>query len=60
MKKPKFKDRYGGAHKNPLPVSLPPHQLGRQCPKCGRGNAPWLSTCPCGPDYKIIASNTTT
>jgi len=28
---------------------LLPHQLGWQCPKCGRGNAPWQPTCPCGP-----------
>ena len=24
------------------------------CPKCGRGNSPFLQTCPCHPDtYKI-------
>jgi len=22
---------------------------GWKCPVCGRGNAPWLSTCPCTP-----------
>jgi hypothetical protein len=26
---------------------LPPHQLGWKCPVCGRGNAPWMATCPC-------------
>ena len=25
------------------------HQLGWQCPKCGRGNAPFVHQCPCGP-----------
>lgn len=32
------------------PYPLPPHQLGWQCPKCGRGNAPFVHTCPCGPN----------
>lgn len=30
--------------------ALPPPQLGWQCPKCGRGNAPWVSSCQCGPN----------
>ena len=28
---------------------------GWRCPKCGRGNAPWNATCPCGPDVKTIS-----
>lgn len=26
---------------NPIPSS------GWTCPSCGRGNAPWIATCPC-------------
>ncbi len=37
----------------PIPTPLPPHQLGWQCPKCGRGNAPWNAVCPCGPAFSI-------
>ena len=25
--------------------------MGWQCPKCGRGNAPFVHQCPCGPSY---------
>lgn len=32
---------------------------GWYCPKCGRVNAPWVSTCPCGPTTITIHSNTT-
>ena len=32
---------------------------GWQCPKCGRGNAPWMSSCPCGPAYTVTFGNDT-
>lgn len=36
--------------KSPMPA---PHALtGWQCPACGRGNAPWNATCPCGPHLR--------
>lgn len=41
---------YGSQCHTP-PALLPP-QLGWQCPKCGRGNAPWKGTCDCGPSYR--------
>ena len=30
--------------------------MGWQCPKCGRGNAPFVHQCPCGPAYNIQSS----
>lgn len=30
--------------------------MGWQCPKCGRGNAPFVHQCPCGPAYITWAS----
>ena len=39
------------------PPNLPPHQLGWQCPKCGRGNAPWKPSCECGPNIAITISD---
>jgi DNA-directed RNA polymerase subunit RPC12/RpoP len=42
----------------PIPA-LPPHQQGWQCPKCGRGNAPWNATCPCGPEFHVITTTGT-
>jgi hypothetical protein len=41
------------------PPALPPHQLGWQCPKCGRGNAPWKASCECGPAFYVNATNST-
>ena len=35
-------------------------QYGWVCPKCGRANAIWVATCPCGPDVKTITTTTTT
>lgn len=35
-----------------IPMSPPwlnPSQQGWICPRCGRGNAPWVSQCPCVP-----------
>lgn len=40
--------------------AVPPHQLGWRCPSCGRGNAPWLATCPCGPATFIASGSGTT
>lgn len=35
-----------------------PVQYGWICPVCGRGNAPFTSTCPCKPiDLKITCNN---
>jgi len=35
---------------NPTPGSSPNiWNYGWKCPNCGRGNAPWSSTCPCIP-----------
>ena len=34
-------------------------QLGWQCPKCGRGNAPWVASCVCGPTIKSWPSTGT-
>ena len=37
----------------PLKPEQPFVQYGWKCPNCGRGNAPWSSTCPCIPvEYK--------
>lgn len=36
-----------GCHTLPQPFTAP--NMGWQCPKCGRGNAPFVLTCPCGP-----------
>lgn len=33
--------------------------LGWKCPKCGRGNAPWVMTCQCGPDISFSSSANT-
>lgn len=27
------------------------------CPKCGRGNSPCATVCPCGPDVEIATGN---
>lgn len=29
-----------------------PPQMGWECPKCGRVNAPWISECPCYAEQK--------
>lgn len=29
------------------PEQKPAYAQGWVCPRCGRGNAPWLGTCPC-------------
>ncbi len=36
----------------PAETTTAPH-LGWLCPACGRGNAPWNVTCPCGPKVTI-------
>ena len=44
----------------PLTLPQPPWtspNVGWQCPKCGRGNAPFVHTCPCGPAYQTWASS---
>lgn len=44
------------------PESMPeraPALIGWQCPACGRGNAPWQATCPCGPHVHIIKTDHT-
>ena len=28
------------------------------CPKCGRGNAPYVATCPCGPTIRVASGTT--
>ena len=42
----------GEPQPQPMPP-LSPHQQGWQCPKCGRGNAPFVHSCPCGPIVRI-------
>lgn len=45
----------------PTVAATPNHQwpnMGWQCPKCGRGNAPFVHQCPCGPAYVSWASAT--
>jgi hypothetical protein len=34
-----------------LPQTYQAPNMGWQCPKCGRGNAPFVQQCPCGPAY---------
>jgi hypothetical protein len=43
----------------PLRASKREGPLGWICPKCGRGNAPWVGTCPCGPIISTTGSNNT-
>lgn len=38
------------------PVAL----YGWVCSKCGRSNAPWVATCPCGPNVTTTTSDGTT
>lgn len=42
----------------PQPYYTAPN-MGWQCPKCGRGNAPFVSQCPCGPAFTTWASGGT-
>ena len=54
----------GGQHEDDCPVKPKPAeqrrpQTGWICPKCGRGNAIWLATCPCGPDINTFATDNT-
>ena len=32
----------------------PNYQQGWICPKCGRVNAPWVSSCPCYNNFNVI------
>jgi hypothetical protein len=41
----------------PRPTWTAPN-MGWQCPKCGRGNAPFVAQCVCGPAYTSWASGT--
>ena len=38
----------------PVPKVMPTYNYGWICPKCGRANAPWVSSCACvAPKWEI-------
>ncbi len=42
-----------------VPEPAPVGMVGWRCPKCGRGNAPWVMCCQCGPDVRVTFTSDT-